>query len=180
MTVEYLQMSLYREAQRQRRKRRRQQQRKRIGKKSSLGAALSASLTALFVGGKESATLSDCGDNGYYYGSTSSINATVADADRIEFVTVRGCQPSYDNDDNGDGELSSDDENHDADDFDYGDISVDGDDLYDYTKGLAQMAVTLGKYKHFFLQEPIRVLRLCCDYYYHCYRDCFVYDRRAS
>jgi len=146
-------MSLYREAQRQRRKRRRQQQRKRIGKKSSLGAALSASLTALFVGGKDSTPFSDCGDNGYYYGSTSSTNATTADVDRIEYVTVRGCRPTYDNEDSGDGELSSDDENRDGDDFDYGDVSVDGDGPYDYTKGLAQMAVTLGKYKRFFYKN---------------------------
>jgi len=154
-------MSLYRDAERQRRKRRRQQQRKRGGKKSSLGAALSASLTALFVSGKDSAPSSDCGDNDYYYGSASSTNATVADADRVEYVTVRGCRPCCDNDDSGGGELSSDDENHDGDDLDFGDVSVGDDDPYDYTKGLAQMAVTLGKYKRFFLQKAISLLRQC-------------------
>jgi len=154
-------MSLYRDAERQRRKRRRQQQRKRGGKKSALGAALSASLTALFVGGKDSAPSSDGGDNDYYYGSVSSTDATVADADRVEYVTVRGCRPSCDNDDSGSGELSSDDENRDGDDFDFGDVSVGGDDPYDYTKGLAQMAVTLGKYKRFYLQKNISVLHEC-------------------
>lgn len=128
-----LQMSLYRDAERQRRKRWRQQQRKRGGKKSSLGA-LSASLTALFVGGsKDSAPSSDCGDNGYYYGASET------DADRVEYVTVRGCQPSHDDND-------SDDENHEGCDSDF-----DGDDAYNHTKGMAQMAVTLGEYKCFFL-----------------------------
>ncbi|XP_060846942.1 uncharacterized protein LOC132926589 isoform X2 [Rhopalosiphum padi] len=126
-------MSLYRNAERQRRKRWRQQQRKRGGKKSSLGAALSASLTALFVGGsKDSAPSSDCGEYDCYYGASSS--TAVADADRVEYVTVRGCRPSCD-DDSG-GELSSDDENRDGDDSDF-----DADDSC--TKGLAQMAVTL-------------------------------------
>lgn len=131
-------MSLYRDAERQRRKRWRQQQRKRGGKKSSLGAALSASLTALFVGGsKDSAPSSDCEDNGYYYGAGSS----ATDADRVEYVTVRGCRPSRD--DSCD-ELSTDDENHEAYDSDF-----DGDDAYNHTKGMAQMAVTLGEYKRF-------------------------------
>lgn len=178
----YLQMSLYRDAERQRRKRRRQQQRKQGGKKSSLGAALSASLTALFVGGKDYAPTSDCGDNDYYYGSASSTNATAADADRVEYVTVRGCRPSCDDDDSGGGELSSEDENHDGDDFDFGDVSVDGDDHYDYTKGLAQMAVTLGKYKRFFFYKKLSGCYVSvCDYNYHCYHycylDCFLYNR---
>jgi len=159
-----LQMSLYRNAERQRRKRWRQQQRKRGGKKSSLGAALSASLTALFVGGsKDSAPSSDCGEYDCYYGAGSS--TAVADADRVEYVTVRGCRPSCD-DDSG-GELSSDDENRDGDDSDF-----DADDSC--TKGLAQMAVTLGKYKRFFyLFFLTKTHTACyvrvCDYYYHCY-----------
>lgn len=124
-------MSLYRDAERQRRKRWRQQQRKRGGKKSSLGA-LSASLTALFAGGsKDSVPSSDCGDNGYYYGASET------DADRVEYVTVRGCRPSRDDNESG-GELSTDDENREACDSDF-----DGDEIYDHTKGMAQMAVTL-------------------------------------
>lgn len=147
-------MSLYRDAERQRRKRWRQQQRKRGGKKSSLGA-LSASLTALFAGGnKDSVPSSDCGDNGYYYGASET------DADRVEYVTVRGCRPSRDDNDSG-GELSTDDENHEAYDSDF-----DGDDTFNHTKGMAQMAVTLGEYKRFFLIFlPTRTYTAECYYY---------------
>jgi len=123
-------MSLYREAER-RRKRRRQRERGG-GKKSSLGAALSASLTALFTGGKGSDCPSDHGDCDYYYGG---VNA----ADRVEYVTVRGCRPERGDGDG--GELSSGDENHGN--VDEEDVSANGNAYYDRTKGLAQMAVAL-------------------------------------
>lgn len=154
-----LQMSLYREAERQRK--RRQQRKRGGGKKSSLGAALSASLTALFTGGKDSAASAGCqsdyGDSDYYYGSVS---ATAAD--RVEYVTVRGCRPDLDDDDDDDddgddedyddgdddggGELSSGDEHHEN--TDLYDTSTDGN-AYDRTKGLAQMAVALGEFIQF-------------------------------
>lgn len=143
-------MSLYRDAERERRKRR-QRDRKRIcGKTSSLGAALSASLTALFTGAKDSsdrrrlsANNNDDNDDedGYYcYGTAAA--AAAADG-RVEYVTVRGCHPGRDDDDDGGGDggggggdyepTSDDDEN------DFG-LYTDHD-----TKGLAQMAVTLGE-----------------------------------
>lgn len=118
-------MSLYREAERQRRKRH------KPGKKSSLGAALSASLTALFTSTKGSSGGARSQENGddpdYYYGMASS------DADRIEYVTVRGCFPECDvgwSTDNEDVNLDNDSVNSDA---------------YNNTKGLGQMAVTLGE-----------------------------------
>lgn len=121
-------MSMYREAERQRRKR----HKRGGGKKSSLGAALSASLTALFTGTKDSsggARSPDGGDFDYYYGAPSS-----TDANRVEYVTVRGCIPGCD------VGWSSDNE----------DVNFDSDsansDVYNGTKGLAQMAVTLGKW----------------------------------
>lgn len=130
-------MSLYREAERQRRKWRKQQH-KHDSKKSSLGAALSASLTALFTSGKDSTTMAasnstNYGDYDYYYGPMAS------SAERVEFVTVRGCQPGYD-DDECDLTLFSDTDF----DKDIDNISTKSDD-YSNTKGLAQMAVTLGK-----------------------------------
>jgi hypothetical protein len=135
-------MSLYREAER-RRKRRRQRERGG-GKKSSLGAALSASLTALFTGGKGSDCPSDHGDCDYYYGG---VNA----ADRVEYVTVRGCRPERGDGDG--GELSSGDENHGN--VDEEDVSANGNAYYDRTKGLAQMAVALGEFKKsFFIRFP--------------------------
>lgn len=134
-------MSLYREAERQRRKQRRQQ-RKRGGKKSSLGAALSASLTALFTGGKDPAAtgyLSDCGGDYDYYYSTQSDGTS---AGRVEYVTVRGCHVACDDDDDDDGDYdespSCDGIRNDLDD------ASDNSGVYDGTKGLAQMAVTLG------------------------------------
>lgn len=132
-------MSLYRDAERQRRKRRQQQSKRGGGKKSSLGAALSASLTALFAGGKDPAGAGpmDFGDYDYYNG------AAAASADRVEYVTVRGCRPGRD----ADVESSSDDENASdfIDDFDFDAISMDVD--IHNTKGLAQMAIALGKHK---------------------------------
>lgn len=121
-------MSVYREAERQRRKRHKRDG----GKKSSLGAALSASLTALFTGAKDSSGVSrspDGGDFDYYYGTPSSTAA-----DRVEYVTVRGRLPGCDvgwSSDNEDANFDSDSVNSDA---------CNG------TKGLAQMAVTLGKW----------------------------------
>lgn len=144
-------MSLYREAERQR-KRRRQRERGG-GKKSSLGAALSASLTALFTGGKDLAAAH--GDCDYYYGA---VNA----ADRVEYVTVRGCRPERDGDDDSSGgELSSGDENHGY--IDADDISTNGN-AYDRTKGLAQMAVALGKSKILFpyVSHTVRIVVVKC------------------
>lgn len=144
-----LQMSLYREAERQRRKLRRQQ-RKRGGKKSSLGAALSASLTALFTGGKDSTAAGHSSDYGgdydYYFGAPSDGTS----AGRVEYVTVHGCHAACGDDDD-------DDDGDNGDDYDespsYDGIRNNDDDdasvnsaAYYGTKGLAQMAVTLGKY----------------------------------
>lgn len=119
------QMSLYREAERERRKRRK----RNGGKKSSLSAALSASLTALFTGGKSTGRPGDNADYDCYYGTTA--------ADRIEYVTVRGCTPGRDDDD--DEWWSSGDETG------LDDVSLSSD-AYNSTKGLAQMAVALGKF----------------------------------
>lgn len=131
-------MSLYREVERQRRKQK-EQQRKCGGKKSSLGAALSASLTALFTGGKDSATTAggysaDYGDYDYYYGPAAS------SAKRVEYVTVRGCRPGCDNDE---CELTL--ENNSDFDLNAENISMNNDSC-DHTKGLAQMAIALGKF----------------------------------
>lgn len=137
-----LQMSLYREAERQRR----QQRRKRGGcKKSSLCAALSASLTALITGGKDSAPRgcsSDYGDydyNGYESGAS--------DAGRVEYVTVRGCRPTCWDYDGGECDLSPDDENNcSCDGLAFDDArSVNSATACSGTKGMAQMAVALGK-----------------------------------
>lgn len=131
-------MSLYREVERQRRKRQ-EQQHKRGGKKSSLGAALSASLTALFTSGKDSATTAggysaDYGEYDYYYGPAAS------STERVEYVTVRGCQPGCGNDE---CELTL--ENHN--DFDQNADSISmNNNACDHTKGLAQMAIALGKF----------------------------------
>lgn len=135
------QMSLYREAERQRRKLRRQQ-RKRSGKKSSLGAALSASLTALFTGGKDPTAAgyrSDCGgDYDYYYNTQSDGTST----ERVEYVTVRGCHMACDDDDDGGNYDESPSCDGIRNDFDNASEDSAG---YDGTKGLAQMAVTLGE-----------------------------------
>lgn len=135
-------MSLYREAERRRRKLRRQQ-RKRGGKKSSLGAALSASLTALFTGSKDPAAVgyqSDCGGDYDYYYSTQSAGTS---AGRVEYVTVRGCHVACDDDDEEDDDCDeSPSDNGIRDDFD---DASDNSASYDGTKGLAQMAVTLGE-----------------------------------
>jgi len=135
-------MSLYRDAERQRRKRRQQNRKRGCGKKSSLGAALSASLTALFTGGKDPSGRpnADHGDNDYYYGASGSA-ATAADG-RVEYVTVRGCRPLCDDD-------IDEDDDHDGDDYELtpGDghgLDVEFDIDHD-TKGLAQMAVALCK-----------------------------------
>lgn len=139
--VHRFQMSLYREAQRQRRKRKNEERKRCCGKKSSLGAALSASLTALFNGGKDPAALPGCssysGDNGYYYGA-----ADTAD-DRVEYVTVRGHRPRCTHPEFI-IDLSSDEECY-GDDVDFENESMKSDHN-DANKGLAQMAVTLGKY----------------------------------
>lgn len=121
-------MSLYREAERQRRKR----QKCRGGKKSSLGAALSASLTALFAGGKE--TAADYGE----YDCVYEANSATA-SERIEYVTVRGCRLRRDVEES---QWFSDDQNN----YDFDDACSANSNAYDNTKGLAQMAVALGKF----------------------------------
>lgn len=118
-------MSLYREAERQRRR----QQKRCSDKKSSLSSALSASLTALFSGGKEVAT--DYNDYDCVYEAIST-----TDSERIEYVTVRGCCLRRDVDD---GQLSEDQNNYEFDD------ACSNNNMYENTKGLAQMAVGLGK-----------------------------------
>lgn len=149
-------MSVYREAERQRRRQRRDRLKRGGGKKSSLCAALSASLTALITGGKDAAPqgcASDYGDYDYNNYGGGGGGGGVPGSERVEYVTVRGCRPGRRWDDGEEECDLSPDDGTNVDNDNYGRYGTDFDDACSAdgaaacagTKGLAQMAVALGK-----------------------------------